>query len=266
MTESSVRKRAGLAPEQRRPDQVQVLHRRLPHVSGRVAHLLGERALVEVQRVAGVLGGLRVVRDHHDGLAVLAVEHAAAAPGSPRRWRGRGRRSARRRPAGSGRRRSPARSRRAAAGRRRAPSGWCLRAVGRGRPAASAIAARLRLRCGRRQLGEQQRQLDVLLRGTAPASGCRTGRRSRRWRRASCASWPPRELVDALAADRDARPRSGWSRPPIRLSSVVLPEPDGPISATKSPCVDVEVDAVQHLDRLPAALVGLGDGRGSRSA
>src|SRR5690606_16340262 len=42
--------------------------------SGRVG-LLDQRALVQVQGVAGVLGGLRVVRDHHDGLAVLAVEH-----------------------------------------------------------------------------------------------------------------------------------------------------------------------------------------------
>ena len=31
-------------------------------------------------------------------------------------------------------------------------------------------------------------------------------------------------------------PLDGVSRPPIRLSSVVLPEPDGPISARKSPC------------------------------
>ena len=31
-------------------------------------------------------------------------------------------------------------------------------------------------------------------------------------------------------------PPDGESSPPIRLSSVVLPEPDGPISATNSPC------------------------------
>ena len=30
-------------------------------------------------------------------------------------------------------------------------------------------------------------------------------------------------------------PEDGASMPPIRLSSVVLPLPDGPISATKSP-------------------------------
>ena len=47
---------------------------------------------------------------------------------------------------------------------------------------------------------------------------------------------PPRQLVDALAADLDRCPPVGVSSPPIRLSSVVLPEPDGPISARKSPC------------------------------
>src|SRR4026209_1047901 len=43
-------------------------------VSGRVAHLFGERALVEMQRVRRVFRGFRVVRDHHYGLAVLAVK------------------------------------------------------------------------------------------------------------------------------------------------------------------------------------------------
>src|SRR5690606_13059129 len=42
--------------------------------SGGVGGLFDQRALVEVQGVGGVLGGLRVVGDHHDGLAVLAVE------------------------------------------------------------------------------------------------------------------------------------------------------------------------------------------------
>ena len=36
--------------------------------------LFHQRAFVEMQRVRRVLGGLRVVRDHHDGLAVLAVQ------------------------------------------------------------------------------------------------------------------------------------------------------------------------------------------------
>src|SRR5207342_3261528 len=37
--------------------------------------LLDQVALVEMQGVRGVLGGLGIVRDHHDRLAVLAVEH-----------------------------------------------------------------------------------------------------------------------------------------------------------------------------------------------
>ena len=53
-------------------------------------------------------------------------------------------------------------------------------------------------------------------------------------------------------------PPVGESSPPIRFSSVVLPEPDGPISAMKSP-FDVEVDIVQHLDLLRAARVGLAE-------
>src|SRR5690606_38019113 len=39
-----------------------------------VDRLFDQRALVEVQGVAGVLGGLGVMGDHHDGLAMLAVE------------------------------------------------------------------------------------------------------------------------------------------------------------------------------------------------
>ena len=48
-------------------------------------------------------------------------------------------------------------------------------------------------------------------------------------------SWPP-ESAAMLVPATSTEPPDGVSRPPIRLSSVVLPEPDGPISATKSPC------------------------------
>jgi hypothetical protein len=41
-------------------------------------------------------------------------------------------------------------------------------------------------------------------------------------------------------------PPLGWSMPATRFSSVLLPEPLGPISATKSPALHVEVDAQQH--------------------
>ena len=49
---------------------------RLLQRSGRnfMRALLHQHALLEVQRALGALGGVRIVRDHHDRLAVLAVE------------------------------------------------------------------------------------------------------------------------------------------------------------------------------------------------
>src|SRR5215467_13773654 len=44
---------------------------------------------------------------------------------------------------------------------------------------------------------------------------------------------PPRSLI--RSPPTSTVPPVGESRPPIRLSSVVLPEPEGPISARKSP-------------------------------
>ena len=41
--------------------------------------------------------------------------------------------------------------------------------------------------------------------------------------------------------------------------AVDLPEPDGPITATKSPGATVEVDALQRLEGGRAAAIGLGD-------
>ena len=40
-------------------------------------------------------------------------------------------------------------------------------------------------------------------------------------------------------------PSSAWSRPATRLSSVDLPQPDGPMMATNSPAVHLEVGAAQ---------------------
>ncbi len=49
-----------------------------------------------------------------------------------------------------------------------------------------------------------------------------------------CASWPaPIESIRWPLIS--ISPPVGVSSPPIRLSRVDLPEPDGPISATKSP-------------------------------
>ena len=59
---------------------------------------------------------------------------------------------------------------------------------------------------------------------------------------------PPISIVPAL-----------WrSSPAMMLSSVDLPQPDGPTSTVNSPGLDLEVDALQHLDRAEA-LVDVAD-------
>ena len=73
-----------------------------------------------------------------------------------------------------------------------------------------------------------------------------------------CCDAPARQLAAATAPRCWCRrPRSmppdGASSPPIRLSSVVLPEPDGPISARKSPCGMSRLTPLQHVDALAAA-------------
>ena len=63
---------------------------------------------------------------------------------------------------------------------------------------------------------------------SAPAADCRAGRRNPMCRARHAASSAVRQLVDPLAGDAH-RPRgSGRSSPPIRLSSVLLPEPGRP--------------------------------------
>ena len=42
------------------------------------------------------------------------------------------------------------------------------------------------------------------------------------------------------------------SSPAIMASSVDLPQPEGPTSATNSPVLRLEIDALQHLDRAEA--------------
>ncbi len=54
----------------------------------------------------------------------------------------------------------------------------------------------------------------------------------------SCA---PRSFAMSVSPIR-MLPRVGWSMPPRRLSSVVLPEPDGPMSATYSPAFTSSVN------------------------
>ncbi len=59
---------------------------------------------------------------------------------------------------------------------------------------------------------------------------------------------------------RPLRPPSGASSPPSTCSSVLLPTPDAPTTATISPGLDLEVEVAQHLDRPVGRRVGLVEG------
>ena len=59
-------------------------------------------------------------------------------------------------------------------------------------------------------------------------------------------SWPATSTLPA-----DAR-----SRPATTIRSDVLPEPDGPTTASDWPFVDAQIDVAQHLDRAGAARQG----------
>jgi hypothetical protein len=74
--------------------------------------------------------------------------------------------------------------------------------------------------------------------------------------RLAAASWPSsrrsRRRAPSLPAD-------GSRMQPMTLSSVVLPEPDGPSSATTSPGLNVERDVAQRIDARLALAEMLGD-------
>ena len=61
-----------------------------------------------------------------------------------------------------------------------------------------------------------------------------------------------RGLAGGVDAVEVHAPCSGVSRPPMMRSSVVLPDPDGPSSATSSPGSTVEVDAIKRRVRAEA--------------
>ena len=118
----------------------------------------------------------------------------------------------------------------------------------------SAIAARF-LRSRRRQLGQQQRQLDVLLRrehrhqvveleDEADLGGAPLGERA------------AAELVEPLAADRDAAAR-GHVEAADEVEQRRLARARRAHQGEEVALLDVEVDVVQHLDLLLAALVHL---------
>ena len=121
-------------------------------------------------------------------------------------------------------------------------------------PTIASAASTCSRRSARRQPGQQQRQLDVLERGQHRHQVVELENET------DVARAPVGELgfVSAVMSmpPTAASPLSGLSMPAMRLSSVLLPEPDGPISATKSPAAMSKLMSVQHRHDLPAAAVG----------
>ena len=210
--------RADLPPQQVPPDDVQVLH------ATRLRH---EDALLEVQRPLRARRGVRVVRHHDDGLVVIAVQGLEQVQDLVARLAievaGRLVAQQQRRVGDDGARDADA---------------LLLAARELARIVVHPLAEpddRERdrdalLPVGLAELGQQQRQLDVARRGQHRQQVVQLEDEAdvpRPPRRQLAA----RQLVDAVARRPSIDPSVGVSSPPIRFSSVVLPEPDGPISA-----------------------------------
>ena len=179
----------------------------------------------------------RVVRREEKGDARASRRVRASGPGSPRRCASRGSPSARRRrrpPAGW---RALARSRRAAAARPRAgPAGRrpfrrarrrrAAPSPARAAPSAGARASAIGYSTfsSRREDGDQVERLEDEAEPVAPQVRALVLRKPR----------------GVPSVDARATPESGRSSSPSRFSSVVLPEPLGPWSATNSPVADRE--------------------------
>ena len=120
---------------------------------------------------------------------------------------------------------APGPRRRAAAGRPRARGAG----DGRGRRARSARAARSP--AARRRLPPGQPEADVL-------GDAEVGEEQALLGHVADAPAVRRDVVLAVVERSPLsaiRPRSGWSKPAIRRSSVVLPDPEGPSTAAKPP-------------------------------
>ena len=113
-------------------------------------------------------------------------------------------------------------------------------------PTSASAVATCALRCGARERREQQRQLDVLrrrqhrqqvveLEDQPDVAGPPAG------------ELPPSESWSMRWPATSTLPAVGRSRPAIRLSSVLLPEPDGPHQGEELAAAEVEVEAAQHL-------------------
>ena len=108
----------------------------------------------------------------------------------------------------------------------------------RGRPAATHRAARA-ARSSRGDALQQRAPARRSRRRSAPAPDCRSRRRSRSCA-AAAAARARRVSVVTSTPSIHTRPASGTSSAPIRVSSVVLPDPDGPATATSSPGRDAQ--------------------------
>ena len=197
-----------------------------------------------------------LVGDQHDRRAAL-LQHARARRRAPAGWAGRRRRWARRGRAGRARRPAPGRSAPAAAGRRRA--GRSPSRARSARPTTSSAS-----RDGRRSAGRERQEQAAAgepARGDdLPHRGRHAGARA--WSAAGtkpirCQSWKSANGVPKSSTE----PGVSGRRPVSARTSVDLPEPLAPISATNSPGRTVRSmprrigpaadgdRAVAHLDR-----------------
>ena len=189
-------------------------------------------AVADDEDPVGIRGRLSVVGDQDHGLAALRRTSARARRGSPCRSRSRGCRSARR-PAGApadGRGRGRARP---AVARRRTAVGPVLLAAGRSTSRQHVADAR-----GARRRGGITPAI-VNGRATFSSHVEQRDQVEELEDEAGLLAAQPGGLASAsrliTSPSRTTSPEVGWSSPPRRWSSVLLPEPDGPMRATNSP-------------------------------
>ena len=186
----------------------------------------------QMQRAVGARGEFRVVRDDDErGAAASALSSSMRSNTCAAVWRSR-------LPVGSSAstQRGCVTSARASATRWRSPPdsspGRCSRRWPS--PTRSSIAAAAARASRRRHAPDQQRHRDVLDRGELRQQVMELVDEAER----AVAHLPARGLATATRTRRrrrSPRPRSGTSRPPSRCSSVLLPDPDAPTIATRSP-------------------------------
>ena len=99
----------------------------------------------------------------------------------------------------------------------------------------------------RAHAAHEQRHAHVLQRGKLGQTDGETGKRIRAARYAAGRVPLPRDATSGVHSTRTS-PALGLSKPPSKCSSVLLPEPDAPTMATRSPARNRQVDAAQHLN------------------